>query len=443
MGEFKVGTSKRNITPPVGAWLAGYAGRDHGSEGVHDELYARALFLDDGETQAAIVCRDLCDVEANEMDLVADRVKDLVGLERDQLFIANTHTHSGPRTDYREDSKNRDYVETLCDTVAGAIFEAREGLRPARISYAQRPVQCGTNRRERKPDGQIVLGVNPQGPVDRVADILCFEDAESGQPLATLFRHAVHGVVMGPDNYLISGDCPGAAEAVAEHNLPGVGGFLSGCCGNINAHPRLKFEYVELLGRRLGSAVVQGTTETDEARNEVKLTCLRHEFGLPVEPVPAVEETEGELKEAEERLERVKAGEPEEELSLWRAERAVEHAKDRHELATAGETQVELPTSVQVIALDDIALIGYPAEVFFEIGEAVQEASPFPITVTVTHVNGSIGYLPIASAYEEGGYEINARAHHKGLGVTPEAEEALTEASVEALQEAWRITGGA
>jgi len=250
-------------------------------------------------------------------------------------------------------------------------------------------------------------------------------------------------VVMGPENYLISGDCPGAAEAVAEHNLPGVAGFLSGCCGNINAHPRLKFEYVELLGRRLGSAVVQGTTETDEARNEVKLTCLRHEFGLPVEPVPAVEETEGELKEAEERLERVKAGEPEEELSLWRAERAVDHAKDRHELAAAGETEVKLPTSVQVIALGDIALIGYPAEVFFEIGEAVQAGSPFPITLPVTHVNGSIGYMPIASAYEEGGYEINSRAHHKGLGITPEAERAVTEASIEALQEAWRVTGGA
>ncbi len=442
MGQLKVGTARRNITPPVGAWLAGYAGRDHGSEGVHDELYARAVLLDDGDTQAAIVSRDLCVLEANEMDLLADKVKHLVGLERDQLFIANTHTHSGPQTGYREDSKNRDYVENLCDAVAGAVFEAREGLRPARLSHAQRPVQCGTNRRERKPDGEIVLGVNPEGPVDRVTDLLCFQDAESGQPLATLFRHAVHGVVMGSDNYLISGDCPGAAEAVAEHNLPGVAGFLSGCCGNINAHPRLKFEYVEMLGRRLGAAVVQGTTETDEPRDEVELTCLRHEFGLPVEPVPALEDTELELKEAEETLERAQPGEAEEELSLWRAERAVKQARERHELAAAGETQVKLPTSVQVIALGDIALIGYPAEVFFEIGKAVQDGSPFPITLPVTHVNGSIGYVPIASAYEDGGYEITARAHHKGLGLVPEAEQVLVDESLKALKEARDTAAG-
>jgi len=442
MGQLKVGISKRNITPPVGAWLAGYAGRDHGAEGVHDELYARAVFLDDGDTQAAIVCRDLCDAEANEMDLLAQKVKERVGLERKQLFIANSHTHSGPRTEYAEDSKNRDYVENLCDAVAGAIFEAREGLRPARLSYAQRPVQCGTNRRERKPDGQIVLGVNLEGPTDRLTDLLCFEDTETGQPLAVLFRHAVHGVVMGVDNYLISGDCPGAAEAFVEGNLPGVAGFLSGCCGNINAHPRLKFEYVERLGRRLGSAVAQGTTETDQARDDVKLVCLQHKVTLPVELPPSLEQAEGELKEAEEQLERVKREEAGEELSLWRAERAVQQAKDRHELAAAGQTEVGLPTSVQVLALGDIALIGYPAEVFFEIGEAVCQRSPFPITLPVTHVNGAIGYLPIASAFEEGGYEITARAYYKGLGITPETEQVLIEESVKALEEGKRLIVG-
>jgi hypothetical protein len=277
--------------------------------------------------------------------------------------------------------------------------------------------------------------------VDRTADILRLDDPDSGEPLAVLFRLAVHGVVMGPDNYLISGDCPGAAESFVEHNLPVVAGFLNGCCGNINAHPRLKFEYVEMLGRRLGAAVVQGTTETDEPRDEVKLVCLRHEFGLPVEPVPALQDTERELKEAEETLERAQPGQAEEELSLWRAERAVKQAKDRHELAVAGKTQVELPTSLQVIALGDIALIGYPAEVFFEIGQAVREASPFPITLPVSYVNGAIGYVPIASAYEDGGYEITARAHHKGLGLVPEAEQVLVDESLKALEGAREMGG--
>ena len=59
MSELLVGAVRRNITPPVGATMAGYAGRDHGAEGVHDELWLRALFLCDGTNCAALLCRDL------------------------------------------------------------------------------------------------------------------------------------------------------------------------------------------------------------------------------------------------------------------------------------------------------------------------------------------------------------------------------------------------
>jgi hypothetical protein len=79
--------------------------------------------------------------------------------------------------------------------------------------------------------------------------------------------------------------------------------------------------------------------------------------------------------------------------------------------------------------------------VFFQIAQRVRERSPFATTLDVTHVNGSIGYVPIASAYEEGGYEIRARAHHKGLGITPEAEGVMVRETLEALAKARRTVG--
>ena len=69
MGELMVGVARRNITPPVGASMAGYAGRDHGAEGVRDELWVRAIFLCDGENCAALVCRDVLDTDNAEIDL--------------------------------------------------------------------------------------------------------------------------------------------------------------------------------------------------------------------------------------------------------------------------------------------------------------------------------------------------------------------------------------
>lgn len=48
----KGGCAKVNITPPVGSWLSGYGGRDKPSDGIVDELFARALVLDNGSNDA-------------------------------------------------------------------------------------------------------------------------------------------------------------------------------------------------------------------------------------------------------------------------------------------------------------------------------------------------------------------------------------------------------
>ena len=39
------GVARVCITPPVGTWQGGYGARDRPCEGVHDDLFARALVL--------------------------------------------------------------------------------------------------------------------------------------------------------------------------------------------------------------------------------------------------------------------------------------------------------------------------------------------------------------------------------------------------------------
>ena len=441
MSELVVGVARRNITPPVGASMAGYAGRDHGAEGVHDELWVRALFLCDGENCAALLSRDTLSTRNEEMDLLAEVFERRLGLERDQIFIANTHTHSGPATDYDDDAKNRSYVETLAEICAGAVAEARAKARPATLSVAERPVQCGVNRRELR-DGAMVLGVNPAGPCDRVVDVLSFAEAATGRTMATIFRHGVHGVVMGGRNYLISGDAPGAAEAFVEANLPGVAGFLAGASGDINAyHHGGTFDDVAMLGRRLGAATVQATTETGEARSNLRLATVRHEFELPIAQIEDEADLRADRAELEDALEKIEAGEGPDGLGRWDCERRLKHVNAQIEAIEAGEELTGLPTFAQVLALGDVALVGWPGEVFCEIAQQVREQSPFVTTLDVTHVGGSIGYVPVASAYEDGGYEIRARAHHRGLGILPEAEGVMVRETLAALAKAREALG--
>ena len=50
MATLKAGAAQTNVTPPLGAYLAGSLKARHATE-VHDELHAKALVLDDGATQ--------------------------------------------------------------------------------------------------------------------------------------------------------------------------------------------------------------------------------------------------------------------------------------------------------------------------------------------------------------------------------------------------------
>ena len=78
------------------------------------------------------------------------------------------------------------------------------------------------NRREYSPEhGWWWLGYNPQGPSDKTVTVLRF-DALSGNPIALLINYAVHAVVMGPDNYQITGDLAGATSRYVENYYRGT-----------------------------------------------------------------------------------------------------------------------------------------------------------------------------------------------------------------------------
>jgi hypothetical protein len=89
----------------------------------------------------------------------------------------------------------------------------------------------------------------------------------------------------------------------------------------------------------------------------------------------------------------------------------------------------EIPIEFQAMRLGNCALVGIPVEPFAEIGAAVKEASPFATTFFSGYTNGANYYLPMAYAYEEGGYEVWMSPF------SPEAADKTIRASIELLQE--------
>lgn len=87
----KAGVASTIITPPLGGWLLGPVAR---STGVHDDLYAKALVLDDGSQAVAILCLDLVGLSHAFNDELTGLIREQTQIET--VLINCSHTHSSP-----------------------------------------------------------------------------------------------------------------------------------------------------------------------------------------------------------------------------------------------------------------------------------------------------------------------------------------------------------
>lgn len=229
----RAGAARVDITPDKDAALlmSGYAGRTEGHKGIHDNLYARALVLDDGAAQVALVTCDLIGFPHALWEKIVERVSRETGISVPHILLAGTHTHGAPTPAGRGpiSAKQAAYSDKVEEAVAAAVRQAKAALEPARVGFGTGRASVAVNRRARMADGRWWLGQNPDGPTDRTVAVVKFE-TPAGRPIAILVNYGVHGVVMGPRNLEITADLPGAASRFIERQYSDqvVGMFTSG-----------------------------------------------------------------------------------------------------------------------------------------------------------------------------------------------------------------------
>ena len=76
-GTLTAGAARTAITPPVGTPAIGTIQR---SSGVNDDLFARALVLDDGQTRVAIVSLDLIGMDFELADAARAAIRERTGI---------------------------------------------------------------------------------------------------------------------------------------------------------------------------------------------------------------------------------------------------------------------------------------------------------------------------------------------------------------------------
>jgi hypothetical protein len=399
-GDLRAGAAKVDVTPEAGAALSmsGYASRTQGFKGIHDRLNVRALVLDDGDTQAAIVSCEVIGLSNPLWEKIAQRVAKEAGISQDRFLLASVHSHAAPSTGVydRQLSPNQAaYVARLENAILESILQAKAELRPARIGFGVGAAKVNMNRRARNGEGGWMLGNNPDGISDKTVAVMRI-DTLSGDPIAIFSNYGVHGTVLGAENLEISSDLPGATARYVEQHYGGkvISPWTSGTAGDQDPIYRVgtDFQNVTALGTILGEEVVR-------VADSIKTASRAHIHGKQLVvtcPGKKTVQTPGSAREYK------------------------------------FEDSEPLTIRLSLLVINDIAIAGVSGEVFTNIGLRLKRESPFNRTFMITHCNGSSGYLPDDAAYDQVSYEILSTRAKRGC-----AEDAIVNGFLEMLEESF------
>lgn len=241
----RAGFGRADITPPPGLGLGGNGPEGRQARGWRTRLYARALVLQDARGERiALVVADLAHISALLQRRVAELLPTELGISADNLLLSATHTHSGPGHFYEATEFNLNgssvvgFDQTLTDflagQIAGAVQQAAEHPRQARVAWGQRAVWGLTRNRsyeafrrntprwdlETPPPGldPEYAAVNPLWTMLRV-DLATDAAGTTYRPAGAYSIFAIHGTGNPSVTELYDADIHGIAERGLEQYL--------------------------------------------------------------------------------------------------------------------------------------------------------------------------------------------------------------------------------
>ena len=420
--EWRIGLASAKITPERPIRMAGYASRNKASEGVLADLYAKAMALEDAEGgRAVLLTADVISYNGPVADSICRRITEKTGLERRQILLNPSHTHTGPvigipgATGYSLEGEDlnrvHEYAEKLTGQLAELAAAALAEMKPSRLSWGIGVTNLVMNRREFTEHG-VQLGFNPRGYVDRSVPVLRVDSPE-GQLRALVFQCACHNTTLTGDHYELSGDYAGFAQQYVQQQHPGVQAmFMIGCGGSANPYPRGTVEAAQQNGESLGAEVCRVATEKlAPVRGPLRVELdYAH---LPLASLPR------------EKLEEMVQGPG---YLAFNAKQMIEALDKGEPLAT----EYSAPIAAWQFG-DDLTLVALPGEVVNEYVPLVEAAIGHRKLWIAGYANDCFGYLPTARVLAEGGYET--RCLYTVPGVFPPEVEQVVLAKVRQMAE--------
>jgi hypothetical protein len=277
-GDLLVGAARLDISPTQPVMMGGYGvyalskSFCRWSQGVHDPLFATALYLQKGEGAALLVALDLVGLASPDIDDLRGAIAARLPIAAERIVVSASHTHHGPDTIGLwgttlppRSGRDERYMRFMKEQAARAAARAYASAVPAKLSYAVGPLTAMHRN--------ILEDKVPGAAIDHTLTVLRAVDG-SGKTIVTLTNWACHPTTEGMDNRLISADWIGGFYKWMATKSDGIPMYVNGSIGAaIQPHDPERelwaaghhFIWAETMGRRVAeaaAALLPKATET-------------------------------------------------------------------------------------------------------------------------------------------------------------------------------------
>lgn len=383
------------LTPPnADCLLAGYA--LYPATGVHDDLYASAVYLQDGEQQALLISYDLLAMEKELIARLKQGLQTALGLDPSAIFFTCTHTHEGPEVRER---KFRDrwygeerpaYLDAYLTFLAAKTIEvaqaAKQSAQDCDLLVNRAYVDENLNRRFFLSDehylsipGNKHLAPIAQEYADKELGIFAFCPVGSRRPFGLIVNYTMHPLTAGHVSSLISADVPGVVRRLIKESLGYIPCYITGATGdNHPKAPEAGFAETERVGQVLAIETIKRCYDALQVAAPVRLRYLTR-------TVPLRLRTRADF----EKLPRHGEGE----------------AAIRDNLVRVEQPGATVAVEFSLLAIGPVLFIGVPGELVAELGSVLKWFSPFKRTYIMYQATDSLDYIAHPNAYLWGGFE--------------------------------------
>ena len=445
MSGVQVGFARVNINPELGTPIAGYYVRRF-ARGFLDDLQVNTVAYALGDTRVLMVSIDSCGTHKPLADQLRQDICDATGVPVSHIFLHTTHSHTAAINNPDQLARNAEgdpssiqgynqvvrYVEFLRHRVVDSAVLALNDLKDATMGFIQgwAPERVAYIRRYKMKDGSTMTcpPINdpnidhPIGELDQRVHVLRFDRV--GGDTVVLVNYGLHADTVNGD--LISSDWPGWMSRTVETVLEGTKCvYFNGAEGDVGSthvfpeggdmnDTEISFDnemkspgMARFVGRALAGTVLQVYDKVEYVPVD-RLDVLQKVVTVPAN-VPKPEQ----LPLAHKYNDLHKAGR--DDLIPYTAMELTTVVAEAARMCQLENGPYSFDLELTGIALGPVAMLGIPGEPFTDVGVQIKDTPGWKAIMPCSLTNGSMGYFPMRSAFDEGGYEARSSRYVSGV----------------------------